>query len=168
MWKYYRSKHEKFLCSFQKIQNNVNRIHLQCSGFIEILDMIIRDPTELKTYWIWSNSKHSIKYTHLAIPFPLAVSPRNSSQQSATAEGFAEANSVFIVIILAYSESPGILKTRGIFRTLLYLKLWHIQNQRPALQIKNLLVPVNWSFSALFRPSSYFPQWSHNYCFDFA
>ena len=78
---------------------------MQCSGFIEILDMTISDPTELKTYWIWSNSKHSIKYTHLAISFLLAVSPQNSPQQSATAEGFAEANSVFIVITLAYSES---------------------------------------------------------------
>ena len=74
---------------------------MQCSGFIEILDMIISGPTELKTYWIWSNSKHSIKYTHLAISFLLTVSPQNSPQQSATAEGFAKASSVFIVITSA-------------------------------------------------------------------
>ena len=42
-----RSKYENFLCSFQKIQNNVNRIHLQCCGFTEIPDMIITGPTEL-------------------------------------------------------------------------------------------------------------------------
>ena len=48
--KVYRSKYENFLCSSQKIQKNANRIHLQCSGFIEILDMIISGPTELKTY----------------------------------------------------------------------------------------------------------------------
>ena len=48
--KIYISKHENFLCSSQKIQNNVNRIYLQCCGFIEILDMIITGPTELKTY----------------------------------------------------------------------------------------------------------------------
>ena len=38
-----------FYVLFQKIQNNVNRIHLQCTGFIEILDMIISGQTELKT-----------------------------------------------------------------------------------------------------------------------
>ena len=48
-------------------------IALQCSGFITILDMIISVQTELKTYWIWSNSKHSIKCKHLAISFLLAV-----------------------------------------------------------------------------------------------
>ena len=47
---YYRSKYENFLYSYQKIQNNVNRIHLQCSGFIEILHMIITGSTELKSY----------------------------------------------------------------------------------------------------------------------
>ena len=35
---------------FKKIQINVNRTHLQCSGFIEILDIIITGPTELKIY----------------------------------------------------------------------------------------------------------------------
>ena len=64
MWKIkcYRSKYENFLCSFQKIQNNVSRIHLQCSGFSEILGMIITGPTELKV-------KPSIKCEHLAISF---------------------------------------------------------------------------------------------------
>ena len=38
--KYYRPKYENFLF-FSKIQNNVNTIHLHCSSFIEILDMII-------------------------------------------------------------------------------------------------------------------------------
>ena len=42
----------KTFSSFQKIQNNVNRIHLQCKGFIDILDIIKTDPTELKTYCI--------------------------------------------------------------------------------------------------------------------
>ena len=33
---------------FQKLQNNVNRIHLECSGLIEILDMIVLVQQSLK------------------------------------------------------------------------------------------------------------------------
>ena len=67
--KYYTSKYENFISSFQKIQKNVKRIHLQCDGFIEILNMIITDPTERKIYWIWLDWKHSIKFEHLEMFF---------------------------------------------------------------------------------------------------
>ena len=38
-------------------------------------------------------------------------------------------------VILAYSEpryiqNPGIFRARGIFRTLVYSELWHVQNQQ--------------------------------------
>ena len=66
--KYYTSKYENFICSLQKIQKNVKRIHLQCGGFIEILNMNITDPTERKIYWIWLDWKHSIKFEHLEMP----------------------------------------------------------------------------------------------------
>lgn len=72
-WKYYRSKYENFLCSYQKIKTDGNGIRLQCSGFIEILDMFISGLTRLKTWWIWLNSKHLIKSNYLAIYFLLAV-----------------------------------------------------------------------------------------------
>ena len=38
----------RFKICFQKLQNNVNRIHLECSGLIEILDMIVLVQQSLK------------------------------------------------------------------------------------------------------------------------
>ena len=38
----------RFKIYFQKLQNNVNRIHLECSGLIEILDMIVLVQQSLK------------------------------------------------------------------------------------------------------------------------
>ena len=38
----------RFKICFQKQQNNVNRIHLECSGLIEILDMIVLVQQSLK------------------------------------------------------------------------------------------------------------------------
>ena len=38
----------RFKMCFQKLQNNVNRIHLECSGLIEILDMIVLVQQSLK------------------------------------------------------------------------------------------------------------------------
>ena len=67
----------RFKICFQKLQNNVNRIHLECSGLIEILDMIVlvqqslkrKELIKIKTFnkmWAFSNifsiccNKHNV------------------------------------------------------------------------------------------------------------
>ena len=60
---------------FKKNQNNVNRIDLYWLHWFHWDPRYDYNygPTELKTYWIWSNSRHSIKCEHLPISFLLAV-----------------------------------------------------------------------------------------------